>query len=283
MQPFIKMKNRFIALTISLLACSASFAQGIINSEMTTMELFLRENVLHEDVEMVARFVPGPENGKASYYADKYQGLKTASGERFDTAAMTCAHRNYAFGSMLKVTRLDNQKSVIVRVNDRGPFVAERIIDLSKKPARQLGLLRAGMAEVLVEPLPDNVPPTTTVTPPITTTNPVTPPLSSTNPITEVPALGKGFFAIADDKPTSEGFGVQTGSYTDAKTLFFHIDNLKQKGISPLMIHSGIANNQPIFRLIVGPFKSKKDTNKAMSALQKEGLAGFVVDMKGMK
>lgn len=271
------MKKRCIALSISLLTFSASFAQGIINSEMTTMELFLRENVLHEDVEMVARFIPGPENGKASYYADRYHGLKTASGERFDTAAMTCAHRNYAFGSMLKVTRLDNQRSVIVRVNDRGPFVAERIIDLSKNPARQLGLLRAGMAEVLVEPLPDNVPPPSAVTPPVTTTNP------SPNPTPEAPALGKGFFAIADNKPTSEGFGVQTGSYTDAKTLFFHMDNLKQKGISPLMVHSGISNNQPIFRLIVGPFKSKKDTNKAMSALQKEGLAGFVVDMKGLK
>lgn len=265
-------------LFISLLSFSVSSAQGIINSEMTTMELFLRENVLHEDVEMVARFIPGPENGKASYYADRYHGLKTASGERFDTAAMTCAHRNYPFGAMLKVTRLDNQKSVIVRVNDRGPFVAERVIDLSKNPARQLGLLRAGVAEVLVEPLPNNMPP---ASPPISGTNPQTPP--SPSPTTDTPALGKGFFSIAENKHSSEGFGVQTGSYTDAKTLFFHVDNLKQKGISPLMVHSGTANNQAIFRLIVGPFKSKKDTNKALSAVQKEGLAGFVVDMKGLK
>lgn len=262
------MKNTYLGLILALLTLTTVSAQGIISSQMTTMEMFLREEVLHEDMEMKARFVPGIEEGKASYYADRYHGLITASGERFDTAAMTCAHRDYPFGALLKVTRVDNNKFVVVRVNDRGPFVATRIVDLSKQPARQLGMLREGTIQVRVEPVAPNSVPSDNPSPP-------TPP--------EPTAMGKGFFSIAENKYPASGFGVQTGSYADSKTLFLNIDILKQKGISPLMVHSGTSNNNPVFRIIIGPFKNKKEAANMVTTLKAAGVDGVVVDMKGLK
>ncbi len=91
------------------------------------------------------------EIGMASYYADKFQGRETASGEKYDKGKMTCAHRTYSFGTLLKVTRLDNQKSVIVRVNDRGPHVSGRVVDVSKAAAKELGMLKDGVVKVKVE------------------------------------------------------------------------------------------------------------------------------------
>lgn len=263
-----------LLLLLFLSAFGLAFSQGIISKEMTTMELILREQFLKQDVGMVARFVAGLQSGKASYYADKFQGLKTASGERYDTAAMTCAHLNYPFGTLLKVTNPTNQKSVIVKVNDRGPFVATRIVDVAKRPARELGMLRAGVIEVTIEPFSGTTPPS----PPATPENPSTP----TPPAPQV--MGRGFFSVAENKYEAQGFGVQTGSYMDSKTLFFHIDRLKQKDISPLMVHSGLnASEQPTFRLIVGPFGSKKEAADRLKSLQKQGIDGIVVDMKSLK
>jgi rare lipoprotein A len=90
-------------------------------------------------------------DGLASYYADKYQGRKTANGETFDTGKLTAAHRTLPFGTRVRVTNLDNGKSVVVRVNDRGPFVAGRIIDLSPAAARKLEMLRAGVVRVRLD------------------------------------------------------------------------------------------------------------------------------------
>jgi rare lipoprotein A len=90
-------------------------------------------------------------SGKASYYADKFQGRKTASGERYDHNARTAAHRTLPFGTKVKVTNVKNGKSVVVRVNDRGPFVKGRIIDLSRSAFERIGDLRAGVISVRVE------------------------------------------------------------------------------------------------------------------------------------
>ncbi|WP_035759884.1 septal ring lytic transglycosylase RlpA family protein [Flavobacterium tegetincola] len=78
------------------------------------------------------------KKGHASYYADKFNGRKTASGERFSNRKLTAAHRKLAFGTKLKVTNVANKKSVIVTVNDRGPFIKSRDIDLSKEAFMQI-------------------------------------------------------------------------------------------------------------------------------------------------
>ncbi|WP_243445540.1 septal ring lytic transglycosylase RlpA family protein [Sphingosinicella microcystinivorans] len=93
-------------------------------------------------------------SGRASYYADKFDGRRTASGEIFDQDALTAAHRTLPMGSLVKVTCEKTGRSVTVRVNDRGPFTGSRVIDVSKAAARELGMLNAGLTDVTLELLP---------------------------------------------------------------------------------------------------------------------------------
>jgi rare lipoprotein A len=91
------------------------------------------------------------QSGIASYYGQGHHGRRTASGERFNMHGMTAAHRSAAFGSHLRVTNLANGRSVVVRVNDRGPFVRGRIVDVSVGAARQIGLHGRGVGRVRVD------------------------------------------------------------------------------------------------------------------------------------
>ena len=93
----------------------------------------------------------GQEKGKASYYADKFEGRKTASGDIYYHHLKTAAHKTLPFGTMVKVTHLNNKKTVIVKINDRGPFVKGRIIDLSKSAAKEIEGLSQGVFEVQIE------------------------------------------------------------------------------------------------------------------------------------
>ena len=86
--------------------------------------------------------------GEASYYGRELEGNRTASGERFDADALTAAHRTLPLGTKLRVTNKANGRSVVVRVNDRGPFVGRRIIDLSLAAAHKINMVRAGKAQV---------------------------------------------------------------------------------------------------------------------------------------
>ncbi|HET7340108.1 MAG TPA: septal ring lytic transglycosylase RlpA family protein [Methylomirabilota bacterium] len=92
--------------------------------------------------------------GRASWYGPFHQGLVTASGERFDMYALTAAHRSLPFGTRLKVVNLDNDREVEVRVNDRGPIVPGRILDLSYAAARALGATGAGIIPIRATVLP---------------------------------------------------------------------------------------------------------------------------------
>lgn len=91
------------------------------------------------------------ETGEASWYGPNFHGRMTANGERYDQEGLTAAHRTLPLPSMVRVTRLDTGKSIIIRVNDRGPFAHNRIIDLSKGSARALDMLGRGKARVKVE------------------------------------------------------------------------------------------------------------------------------------
>lgn len=91
------------------------------------------------------------EEGTASYYADEFHGRKTSNGEVFDMDSLTAAHRSLPFNTTVRVTNLNNNLSVVVRINDRGPFVEGRIIDLSLAGARAIGMIGTGTAPVRLE------------------------------------------------------------------------------------------------------------------------------------
>ena len=93
--------------------------------------------------------------GIASWYGPGFQGRRTASGERFNQYDLTAAHRNLAFGTRVRVTNLNNGRSVTVRITDRGPYSRRRIIDLSTAAAREIQMVRSGVAPVQLEVLED--------------------------------------------------------------------------------------------------------------------------------
>ncbi|MDP5291351.1 septal ring lytic transglycosylase RlpA family protein [Oceanimonas sp. CHS3-5] len=89
--------------------------------------------------------------GMASYYGARHHGRKTASGERFNKNALTAAHKTLPFGTKVRVTNMRNQRSVVVTINDRGPYAKRRVIDLSERAAQEIGMIRAGVAPVKLE------------------------------------------------------------------------------------------------------------------------------------
>lgn len=88
---------------------------------------------------------------RASWYGPGFHGQKTANGERYDQMSFTAAHKSLKFGTLLKITNLRNSKSVVVRINDRGPYITGRDLDLSKAAALELGMIRRGVAKIKVE------------------------------------------------------------------------------------------------------------------------------------
>jgi len=91
------------------------------------------------------------QTGLAAYYSHRFQSRRTASGERFDSSALTTAHRTLPFGTKVRVTNVRNNRSVVLRVNDRGPTQTGRIVDMSPEAAGRLGFVRSGLTEVTVE------------------------------------------------------------------------------------------------------------------------------------
>jgi rare lipoprotein A len=102
-----------------------------------------------EEKAAVVKTISGP----ASWYGGKFHGRLTANGERFDKAKLTAAHKTLPFGTKVRVTNRDNGRSVVVRINDRGPFVGNRVIDLSQGAASAVGMIDSGVARVTIDVL----------------------------------------------------------------------------------------------------------------------------------
>ena len=107
----------------------------------------------------IGRGVVTAQEGVVSWYGAQFHDRKTASGERFDSGAFTMAHPKLPFGTMVRVTNLRNGRSVVVRVNDRGPFVGKRIADLSQAAASEIGMMRRGVARARIEVLDEDARP----------------------------------------------------------------------------------------------------------------------------
>jgi rare lipoprotein A len=150
--------TRIVALTLVGLA-SAAPAQAVDPGASPRLQSLEQAVQQAFDSEVTAPRAPEapPQNyemigqGEASYYGAELAGNRTASGERFNPAALTCAHRSLPLGTMVRVTNLANGRSVMVRVNDRGPFARSRILDMSLAAARNIDMVRAGKAQVRVE------------------------------------------------------------------------------------------------------------------------------------
>jgi rare lipoprotein A len=176
------------------------------------------------------------QEGVASWYGGEFNGKSTASGEIFNDAAFTAAHPNLPFGTMLKVTNQYNNKSVAVRVNDRGPFVAARIIDISRAAAQQLDMIATGTAPVKIESL-------TEVSLPAKSVQIVKPALP---PITQPPVFQSPTVQSVDSYPeavrfqpaipevyTGKTYRVQVGAYREIRYAEEAYKKLKNAGLNP--------------------------------------------------
>ncbi|HCR53459.1 MAG TPA: septal ring lytic transglycosylase RlpA family lipoprotein, partial [Cytophagales bacterium] len=139
------------------------------------------------------------QTGKASFYADKFEGRTTASGEKYKHSKLTAAHKTLPFGTKVKVTNLANNQEVEVVINDRGPYVDGRIIDLSKSAAEKLGFINLGLADVKMEVIDAG------------DGKGKTQPVS----IEKVSVDEKEFYELSISRLKPAGFGVQIGTYQE--------------------------------------------------------------------
>ena len=162
--------NLFVGLVaaFSLSACASPAADTLVQAAATTQpDVVVKTEPLHKTANLsykVAgkRYQPTKkiesfsQTGKASWYGPGFHGKKTSSGERFDMNTLSAAHRTLPIPSYARVTNLSNGKSVVVRINDRGPFHGNRVMDVSKAAAKELGFIHTGTANVKVEQILPN-------------------------------------------------------------------------------------------------------------------------------
>ncbi|WP_375416846.1 septal ring lytic transglycosylase RlpA family protein [uncultured Hymenobacter sp.] len=134
---------------------SAAFSLWLLLAPLAAVQARHRAAHLTEPAKVTSTMVL---RGRASWYGREFQGARTASGERYNRFAYTCAHKTLPFGTRLRVTNLTNGKSVVVRVSDRGPFRHQRIIDLSEVAARPLNIVCCGAATIIAEVVPASTP-----------------------------------------------------------------------------------------------------------------------------
>jgi rare lipoprotein A len=227
------------------------------------------------------------QEGVASWYGGEFNGRQTASGEIFRDTEFTAAHPFLPFGTMLKITSQHNNKSVTVRVNDRGPFVASRIIDLSRSAALQLDMLRTGTAPVKVESLDEvslsSPPKAGTVTPAGIAGGPVVPAKTTVYPTEpsmppaqetvvyrtqeSVTASGAARFmpAIPADF-TGKIYRVQVGSYRQSQNAIDVYEKCKNAGLNPAYERYG-----DLCRVVLPGLKQ----DELISVAERLGRAGF--------
>lgn len=242
-------------------------------------------------------YVPTPEpgyqqTGTASWYGADFQGRRTASGEAFDQTALTAAHPTLPIPSLVQVTNLENGREVIVRVNDRGPFTGERLIDLSRGAANVLGFEQAGHARVHVRylgPAPRRVNADGTAAPesvhapasaPLQQAQEGPASLLSSQPIEAVELAGAPMnerpVYTPQRAPAAGHYFVQVGAYSDPANAHRVRDAVSSAG--PVVVDTRTtASGAELFRVRVGPWASREEADEARRVLSTLGYAESVV------
>lgn len=225
------------------------------------------------------------EKGFASYYGKEFHGRKTASGERYDMKQYTAAHRTLPFGTYLKVKHLGNEKVVIVKVNDRGPFSKKRVVDISRVAAEKLNLINDGVAMVSVEVLKGNFNldsifkfnQSTSSQEYVyngTTQDSVHVATATTNKWEELKT--NKIYNHNGDLKNLQGYGIQVLSIGDIIKMKAEVDSLQRKGFEKIYIEPAMVGSKKVFRILVGQFVEKADAKDDKNKLEQLGYNGFV-------
>ncbi len=194
---------------------------------------------------------PYKERGVASWYGRKFHSQKTSTGETYDMYAMTAAHPTLPLPSYAKVTNVATGQSVVVRVNDRGPFHPGRVIDLSYAAAHRLGIAQRGSGEVEVESIvPDKAPQGTTLAP--------LPPIAATDDAPAHPMpIGR--------EPA--GFVVQLGAFANNANAQGFVSQLSNQTAMP-GVEAKVHQSEGLFRVVMGPYATRDDARRAAERLR---------------
>jgi rare lipoprotein A len=206
------------------------------------------------------------QTGKASYYADKFQGSRTASGEKYKRSKFTAAHKTLPLGTKVRVTNLENNLSVEVVINDRGPYVEGRIIDVSGVAAEKLGLLSKGIAEVSIEVIDAGDGKVK----------------ESQVRIDHVSVDEKEFYDFTVDRTSPNGFGVQIGTYQELVNLIRLAENLKNSYKKQVTVQVKVINGVKFYGLILGQFSTRDKADEFRNELKNKFPDAFIVEYDRM-
>jgi len=202
------------------------------------------------------------QTGKASFYADKFEGTITSSGEKYRHNKLTAAHKTLPFGTKVRVTNLSNDKTVDVVINDRGPYVEGRIIDLSRSAAEALGFENYGLADVKIE-----------------VTDPGDGKVSDIGrTIDQVSVDEKEFYEFEITRSKPKGFGVQVGTYEELVNLMRLSENLKNSYKKEVTVQVKIINGVKYYGLILGHFSSRAKAEQFREELRDKFPDVFIVE-----
>lgn len=202
------------------------------------------------------------QTGKASFYADKFEGRTTASGEKYKHSKFTAAHKTLPFGTRVKVTNLANNQTTEVTINDRGPYVDGRVIDLSKAAAEKLGFVHQGLADVKIEVIDPGDGKESSIV----------------KPISNVTVEEKEFYTFEIDRDTPKGFGVQIGSYQELVNLLRLAENLKKSYRKNVTVQVKVLNGVKYYGLIISGFPNEEKASTFKKSLQARYPDAFIVN-----
>jgi rare lipoprotein A len=202
------------------------------------------------------------QTGKASFYADKFDGAPTASGEKYRHNKLTGAHKTLPFGTKVKVTNVANNESVEVVINDRGPYVDGRVIDLSKAAAEKLGFVNQGLAEVTIEVIDAGDGKTN----------------EQGRTVDHVTVEEKEFYDFEIERRNPKGYGVQIGTYQELVNLMRLSDNLKNSYKKKVTVQVKILNGIKYYGLILGQFSSREKAEQFRAELIKKFPDAFIIE-----
>ncbi|MBS1489933.1 MAG: septal ring lytic transglycosylase RlpA family protein [Bacteroidetes bacterium] len=202
------------------------------------------------------------QTGKASFYADSFEGSPTASGEKYKAGKFTAAHKILPFGTVVRVTNLANNASVEVTINDRGPYKEGRVIDLSKAAAEKLNMINAGVADVKIEVVDAGDGKTKT----------------PTVQVDHVSVDEKEYYDFKINKVEPSGFGAQVGTYQELVNLFRISETLKSKYKKKITVQVKVVGGVKYYSLILGPFSNQKKAEALVSELKGQFPGAFVLD-----
>lgn len=259
-------------------------------------------------------FLMGQEKGFAINYKESDASRVTSSSELYDPSKLTAAHNSIPFGTMVKVTRLDNGMSVVVRINDRGPFTPNRIVALSKAAAYTIGLKKyekvnvqlnilpkKEIAETLIEK-PEKKPDIPFYQPGSTKTetkenddllmriDPVDGTKIQQNSVTErsivsplvSETLKPGIYQIQLNRLPEKGFAIQVGSFQNISMIWSEVSKLHNAWFKQIMVQTvKTANGLVLHKLLLGPFTTREKANSYKGNLkEKYGIEGFIVPLQ---